>query len=313
MRRLQFVIVVFVTAALLMPLMASAQAGNKDVVPTDMIAPEKKYALVGVSATFEYLLDFKIPPGLGDYASVQGNGPIPFLDDAAYMIHDILIDDYGWLPSHITMLINETDTAANIVQEIGALKQYDSPDSLFLIVLGGHGWVTKDVGSLLPGDEDNYPNIGGKRGGNDPWDEVLMTYDGNVLTDDAFKLLFDELDFQGKLVVQFFACCGSGLIEDMAGSNRLAVGVGNADRLEMHFYDIDSYIWYALSGCTGAEFDYIDLDMNPDANGDGGISVEEAYNWAVAANEATLPTWFGPGMGPTDIYMLDGIEGETFL
>lgn len=277
-----------------------------------VIPPEKKYALIGVCATFEYLLDYTIPPGLGDYACVGGDGPIPFFDEFACMIHDILINDYGWLPSHITMLINEINTAANIVQEIRSLKQYDSPDSLFLIVLGGHGWVTPDAGSLLPGDEDNYPNIESGKG-HDPWDEIIMSYDGYILTDDAFKLLFDELDFQGKLVVQFMACCGSGLIEDIAGSNRLAIGVGNADRLEMHFYDLDAYVWYALSGCTGAEFDYIDLDMTPDANGDGTISIEEAYNWAVVANEATATSYIGQGMGPVDIYMLDGIEGETFL
>jgi len=112
-----------------------------------MIAPEKKYALIGVSATFEYRLDFKIPPGLGDHASVRGDGPIPFLDDAAYMIHDILIDDYGWLPSHITMLINETDTAANIVQEngkkTGKFFSYEKVQSMsiFPCHVGGKGFA----------------------------------------------------------------------------------------------------------------------------------------------------------------------------
>jgi len=292
---------------LLSAYLTTVSANNPTIIPA-----EKKYALIGVSTTFEYLLDYNIPPGLGDYACVGGDGPIPFFDEFAYMIRDTLVDDYGWLPSHITMLMDETNTAANIVEEIRALKEHDSPDSQFLIVLGGHGWVTNDAGSLLPGDEDTYPNVEG-RPGHDPWDEWLMSYDGYILTDDAFKLLFDELDFQGKLVVQFMACAGSGLIEDIAGSNRLAIGVGNADRLEMHFYDLDAYVWYALSGCTGAEFEYIDLDMNPDANSDGTISIEEAYNWAVAANEATVPTWFGPGMGPVNIYMLDGIEGETYL
>jgi hypothetical protein len=53
--------------------------------------------------------------------------------------------------------------------------------------------------------------------------------------------------------------------------------------------------------------------MDPDINGDGKVSVEEAHSWMIAAMDATDPTIIGQGGGPTAIIVLDGIEGETFL
>lgn len=282
---------------------------------TDEIPAENKYALLCASTTFLYLLDY---PEAARGACIENYGEIAPAENATYAIRDTLIDDYGWLPNHITILLNEDNTKANIIQGINSLKQYDSPDTLFFMFFCGHGWVMEDE----DGDEAAYPSIGDRQG-KDPWDECWQPYDGipggqgkatnyvNFIRDDEFKMLL--ADFQGKLVVQFFSCCGSGLIEDMAGPNRLALGTGDSDRLEMHWWPVDFYYWHALMGCTGAEFPEIDLDMNPDINGDGKISVEESYNWAVAANEATDITVVGWGGGPVGLYMVDGIEGETFL
>jgi len=285
--------------------------------PTGEGSPENKYALLCASTTFLYLLDY---PESARHTCIKCYGPLPYADQEVYEVRDILVDDYGWLEDHFTILINEDNTKARVMQEIESLKQYDSPDSLFLIVLCGHGWVVEDE----DGDEAAYPNIGNRQG-NDPFDECWQPYDGipggqgdaanmvDFIIDDEFKLLFDSLEFQGKLVVQFFSCCGSGLIEDIAGPNRLALGCGDGDKLEMHWWMVHGYNWLALSGCTGVEFPEIDLDMNPDSNGDGKISVEESYYWAVAANEATDPNVVGWGGGPVGLYMVDGIEGETFL
>lgn len=285
--------------------------------PTGKVSPKKKYALLCGCATFLYLLDYPEP---ARYACIENYGAIPPVYNDIATVRDTLVDYCDWLPDHITILLNENSTKANVMQGIRSLKQYDSSDSLFLIVLASHGWVVEDE----DGDEAAYPNIG-DREGNDPWDECWQPYDGipggqgeaslmvNFIIDDELKLLFDELDFQGKLVVDFICCCGSGLIEDIAGPNRIAFAVGDADKLEMHWWDIHLYKWYALRGCTGVEFPYIDLYMDPDSNGDGKISLEEAHWWAVAANEATDPNYVGWGGGPLDLYMVDEIEGETFL
>lgn len=278
---------------------------------TDEIPAENKYALLCTSSTFLYLLDYPEP---ARSACIENYGAIPPAVEEVLEVRDILVNDYGWLPDHFTILANENNTKANVIQEIESLKQYDSPDTLFFLLFCGHGWVMEDE----DGDEAAYSDRG-----NDPWDECWQPYDGmpggqgnaanyeNFITDDEFKMYF--ADFQGKLVVQFYACCGSGLIEDIAGPNRLAIGCGDAAKLEMHWWGVHGYNWYALSGCTGAEFPEIDLDMNPDVNGDGKISVEESFYWAVAANEATAPNVVGWGGGPVGLYMVDGIEGETFL
>jgi hypothetical protein len=340
-RRIHLVVVLIVTAAFCLPLTASSQAVGKKVVSGD--SPEHKYALVAGSSTFEYLLQWKIPPGPGDYPGIMDYGPIPadaFWHDVTCW-RDLLINNYHWLSSHITLQLNESNTKANIINQITAMKQYDSPESLFLIVLIGHGWVETDKNSLLPGDEWNGIPIPGvdayvdgtllpsgqnvqRVQGVDPCDEVFMPYDGmpsgigkqggmaNFISDDEFKLLLDALNFQGKVVVSFSCCCGGGLCEDIQRPGMLALGVGNSDQLEMHWWEIHDYWTYALAGAKDLP-SYIHLTMNPDINGDGKVSLEEAYYWTVAAQKATDPTIIAWGGGQVDLYMFDGIQGETFL
>lgn len=312
------VLLLALATLLLFPHLTTVSADPKN----NSVDPENKYALLCASSTFLYLLDYPEP---ARDACIEDYGAIPWAAEHMYAIRDILVNDYGWLPDHFTILLNEDNTKANVMQGIESLKQYDSPSSLFLIVLCGHGWVVEDEN----GDETAYPPTPGTtRKGVDPWDECWQPYDGipggqgkatnmvNFIIDDEFKLLFDG--FRGQLVVQFMACCGSGLIEDIAGPNRLAIGVGNADRLEMHwgyfldgyFYGIDFYLWYALSGCT--EIPHVNLDLNPDSNGDGKVSVEEAWVWANQAFAATDPNIINYG-GPLKMYMVDGIEGETYF
>ncbi|HOT23966.1 MAG TPA: hypothetical protein PLB30_06735 [Thermoleophilia bacterium] len=50
-----------------------------------------------------------------------------------------------------------------------------------------------------------------------------------------------------------------------------------------------------------------------DTDGDGRVSVEESFAWAVGAQKAALPKVVAWGGGPCAQYMYDGIEGETFL
>jgi len=337
-RRSCLVIAVLVAVVLCLPLAASAQPVAKKASSSD-----HKYALLCGTEVFEYLLQWDIPPGLGEYPCIEDYGPIPAWDDVVVW-RDLLINDYGWLPSHVTIQMNESNTKANIVSQITNLKQYDSPENLFLVVLVGHGWVKTDEGSLLPEDEWDGTPVKGveaykdgialpdgnkiqRTSGVDHWDEVFEPYDGipsgmgmpdglvNFIVDDELKVLFDELAFEGKVVISFASCAGSGFCEDIQRSGMLALGVGNSDQLEMHWWPIHNYCAFALS-CADKNYElpwYIRYDVSPDLNGDGRISLEEAYSWSIAAQQATDPSLIGWGGGTVGLYMFDGIQGETFL
>jgi len=43
------------------------------------------------------------------------------------------------------------------------------------------------------------------------------------------------------------------------------------------------------------------------------VTLEEAHCWTVAAQKASDQTIIVSGSGPVDLYMSDGIQGETFL
>jgi hypothetical protein len=254
------------------------------------------------------------PNGGGSY------GPIPADKDVEVWRH-LLVDQLGWSPDHVTIQMDEQFTKANILAQIRALKQHDSKDSVFFIYMATHGWTVSDAGSPIEGDEDAY--YSGSRQGHDPWDELLFTFDSdahtdaNIIYDDEFKLLFDELDFKGQVVFVSCTCCGGGLVEDIARPGLLALAVCNSDRNEMHWWEVHNLPAYALGGCTYVP-SYIDVIthpelMFPDANGDGKVSVEESFAWAVGAQAAAAKSYIAHGGGTAAQYMYDGIEGETFL
>jgi hypothetical protein len=339
MKALKSVAIVVVLFALCsMSFAASAKTTQTKVVSSQVIGPENKYALLAGTDVFEYLLKWDPVPGQGTYPCIENYGPIPSWELNVKPVRDMLVNDLGWMPDHIDILMNESNTKVNLLEHISALKQYDSPDSLFFIFICGHGWVQKDRGSLLPGDEwDGIPIPGvdvyvdgtllpdgqavQRTQGKDPWDEVFEPYDGdpktmaNFIVDDELQLLFDDLAFEGKVVFLTASCCGGGLIEDIQRPNLLSLAVGNSDRLEEHWWVIHLLWTYAVSGAWTPELrpSYIHLDMNPDTNGDGMVSVEEAYAWAVAAADSADPNVVGWGGGQCAQYMFDGIDGETFL
>jgi hypothetical protein len=274
--------------------------------PAQAASAQRSYALLMGSTYF--------PNGGGSY------GPIPADKDVEVWRH-LLVDQLGWPSCHVNIQMDEQFTKANIFAQIRALKQYDSARSLFLIYMATHGWTIDDTGSPLPGDEDAYDS--GSRQGGDPWDELLFTVDGdahtnaNVIVDDELKLLFDELKFEGQVVFVSCTCCGGGLVEDIARPGLLALAVCNSDRNEMHWWEVHNLPAYALADCVYVP-PYIDVVthpelMEPDANGDGRVSVEESFAWAVAAQAAADSSYIAHGGGPCAQYMYDGIPGETFL
>jgi len=255
-------------------------------------------------------------------------GPIPAENDIA-LWERLLVDRLGWDPANVSIQMNELFTHDNILDQIRALKAYDSPDSVFLIYMATHGWTIKDAGSLLEGDEEAYDS--GRRQGHDPWDELLFTYDSdgktleNVVVDDELRLLFDDLKLEGKVIFVSCTCCGGGLVEDITkdGTRKgmLALAVCNSDRNEMHWWEVHNLPAYPLGGMPDESWPwpwYLDTVAHPelllpDANRDAKVSVEEAFSWAVVAQEAALPKAKAWGGGPCAQYMYDGIEGETFL
>lgn len=311
------------------PLAASVKAVAGSENGTDV---ENKYALLAGTCTYEYLLE---DPGLGDYEGIQGFCEIPAWNEVS-LWRDLLIDDYGWMDDHVIIQMNESFTKANFLNQIAAFKEHDSPDSLFLIMVITHGWAEED--SMVVGDEWDGTPIDGvdawadgmalpwppdytHTNGIDIYDENFQPYNGdprydyaNFITDDEFRALFDELAFEGRVVFVPGCCVGGGICEDLQMSGMLSIGVGNSDKHEMHFWPIHWYPALALAGGDDLPW-FIDPTNlpDPDSNGDGAVSLEESYFWTVLAHDATDIMFVRQGMGPVNLYMFDGIEGETFL
>jgi hypothetical protein len=315
----------------------AGDSGSANVIPA-----ENKWALLcGSGIPGQWLLDkWQPPPGIGGYPSIKDWGPMPeWCYDRTIELHDMLVQQFGFLEDHITMLINESDTKANFLNAIRDLKTHDGPNSLLFLWTIEHGFEVHDAGSLIPDSPDtdrspvpgvesycngistvDAPNRYLRTTGNLPWDHILMFHDSipggqgkytnmvNFVTEDEFKLLLDELDFQARFVYFNVQCYGSGFGEGLKGPNRIIISPANADLHQAAGGKHTALLFCALQGGMTNIPAWCPYRASADLNGDGRISVEEVYFWIAAASAATPAS-----ARPSFVYMWDGIPEETFL
>ena len=145
-------------------------------------------------------------------------------------------------------------------------------------------------------DEKKYNrdlNGDGKIQGQVSWDEELCGW-GESIFDDSFDTIFANLKYD-RMVIVMGQCFSGGLIADMAGSNRIIMSAAGEyepsyamDPYPYNTYDEFSY--YFTCAINGADPD--GKTVNADANGDGEVSMVEAFNYARTHDTQKETPWY---------------------
>jgi hypothetical protein len=221
--------------------------------------------------------------GIGEY---QGRTKsLPGSAGDAAVIREALLRN-GWEDANIKMLVNESATAANIRAELAWLVDQSSDDGFSVFAYSGHV-------KQKPGDED---------GDGEENDEFIWPHDNAFISDGELAASLKAL--RGDAWISFAGCESAGFDDGVSSPRRLFTGA--SQEIEKGYERPD----WKLSVYNGLMVDQALLGGQGDVDGNGVVSIQEAFNHAARiAPEMTA----GQRFGPQHPYIAGGDGTEWFL
>lgn len=221
--------------------------------------------------------------GIGEYQGATKS--LPGSAGDAAIIREALLRN-GWEDANIKMLVNEGATASDIRDATAWLVDQSAEDSFSVFAYSGHV-------KQKPGDED------GDGEGND---EFLWPHDNDFISDGELATSLRAL--RGDAWISMAGCQSAGFDDGVSSPRRLFTGA--SQEIEKGYERPD----WKMSVYNGLMVDQGFLQGQGDVDGNGAVSIQEAFNHAARiAPEMTATQRFGP----QHPYIAGGDGPEWFL
>lgn len=203
-----------------------------------------------------------------------------------------------------TMPVDYSATKANIATVFSTLATKMSGNDTLYIMLNDHGggfmnpgvggYGTGNYGGVLdesaeekdPGTSEaavnQYLNGDGDKTDVVNFDETLSLW-YESMTDDEFAAQVNKVQAYGKMIIQMKQCFSGGFVHDLLGPRRIvmASAAANQPSWSEDAGNFGEFTYWYISALRGSKVDGSG-PVNADANGDGKVSILEAYNFARA-------------------------------
>jgi hypothetical protein len=202
-----------------------------------------------------------------------------------------------------TMPVSYPATHANIATVFTTLAgKVGSNDTLYIMLNDhGGGFMNPGVGGYSAGNysgvldtttEEDDPqtsesavnqDLNGDGDKNDSvnFDETLSLW-YETMTDDEFVTEVNKITSYGKIIIQMKQCFSGGFVHDLVGPRRIVMSSSGAYEpswSEDTTGNFGEFTYWYISALRGTKVD-TGAAVNADANGDGKVSILEAYNFA---------------------------------
>lgn len=285
--------------------LSTVKAGDKISIVGTLVRPTRRSA-INFRNQFA-VLEIEAQPQV----TVIARTPKPILFDRRFVIDRKLI--LGLKPNNYAILIvGGWDAAHNYVRYWNELKATYN-------MLVARGWPTANIkviyagGTPWPGDASvpvhhsatkaninaAFAAFGAKmkstdmlyvmlndHGGSGPsaaaGDETLALWDRVEMRDSEFGAAVNQVTRYGTMIIQMEQCFSGGFIDDLTAPGRVIVSACNATQSSWAMppnYTWNWFTYFWLAALTGTRPDGAGA-VNADTNGDGKVSMVEAFNFA---------------------------------
>ena len=224
------------------------------------------------------------------------------LTSEGYAAANIYVIYANGVAKDASMPVNHSASKANIATVFNQLAaKMKSNDTLYIMVNDhGGGCLTTAVGPYGPGlyggviDANNDETLDAisesainvdLNGDGDKNDTVKVDesfslwYDS--ITDDEFGAEVNKISNYRKMIIQMKQCFSGGFVEDLTTANRIVMSSCSPTQLSWSHTsgNYGEFTYYYFAALTGNKPDGSG-SVNADANGNGKVSILEAYNYA---------------------------------
>ncbi len=228
--------------------------------------PSKEIATGVVSEPPPSIDRWAVIIGISDYAGDEYD--LDYCDDDAVDFYNALINVYGWSSNHIQLLIDGQAKKASILAAIDWMKTNEDSGDEVVFFYSGHGSASRRNVDNDPERKDECII---------PW-EIESSYyiwDGDLTEEFS--------TFESSRILFYFDSCYSGGMTDLAGDGRLICMACKENQVswEMSAYENGQFTYY-----------FVDQGMlagEADANNDGLVTCEEAFDYANANCQSQRP------------------------
>ena len=248
---------------------------------------------------------------------------VRYWNDLKFM-YSTLVNQLGFPTDHIAVLyadgtgrdtdmpVDRAATQANLQTEVTDLSaEVQSNDTVFIFTTnhGGSFYPAKGsqadwYGGRLDNasdelndnikEQDYNKDLNGNGNKTDTvsWDEQLHTW-GAQIYDDDLRTMLAAIKCDTMIVVME-QCFSGGMIYDLRGTGRIVISA--AGEYEPSYasatqsYNYDEFSYYFTSALNKAKPD--GTAVNADANGDGHVSMVEAFNYARSQDAESETPWY---------------------
>jgi hypothetical protein len=229
-------------------------------------------------------------------------------------MYSTLVNTYGYDPENITVLyadgtavdtdvpVDGSGTEPELRAAFDDLREVLTPRDFLFVYTTNHGggfyandpdhhynwytgrWDTDGDEAAVTLNESTYHrdfNYDGDQVDDIVWDEELTGW-GDGIYDDEFLDMTADLRY-GTMVIVTVQCFGGGMIDDLArgGSDRIIITATDEyspSKAMPPNYDYSEFTYHFICAVNGADPDGNAVDA--DADGDGRVSMVEAFNYA---------------------------------
>lgn len=172
------------------------------------------------------------------------------------------------------MPVNYSATKANINTVFSTLQTKLLANDTVYVMLNDHG----GNGSGDPSGDETVTHT----------DEVLYLWGENPdhtfisMTDDEFAVQMNKIPASTKVTVQMKQCYSGGYIDDLTRPNRIIMSSASATQVSYGKMTLDygEFTFWYFTALTGHQPPPYGGSYNADANGNGSVSIMEAWNFA---------------------------------
>jgi hypothetical protein len=193
--------------------------------------------------------------------------------------YNSLLSSSNWKEENIILLVNQDATKEKIINALEEISTKVTENDIFLFSWQGHG-------SEVPDDNGDEA---------DGTDEIICPHDidkNTYITDDDLDFYFSNIDSKAQILI-FESCLSGGLVgddDDLDKDGRIIIASTLEDTIGRASFLAGFPMTIGLAVATNQEYDF----HANDENGDGFVSIQEAFSWAEYVIYAELAMfWFG--------------------